>query len=152
MFTRIIIKVLYIPKMKYFIIVASKDHIENGVVKGFAQAGHGKKAPMERLQQNDRIVFNASKDKLQDGQPYQKFIALGEITDTQTFQIIVNEYFQPWRRKAKFVPCNEIEIRPLIEQLEFIPNKKHWGFPLRSGFLEIPKADFDLISEKMITQ
>ena len=39
--------------MKYWIIVASKDHLQRGLNGGFIQANHGKAAPLKRMQPGD---------------------------------------------------------------------------------------------------
>ena len=40
-------------------------------------------------------------------------------------------------------------IQPLIEHLDFITNKKSWGFPFRRGFFEIGESDFRRIAAAM---
>jgi hypothetical protein len=40
-------------------------------------------------------------------------------------------------------------IRPLIEKLDFIPDKQHWGMPFRRGLFEISGRDFDRIAKAM---
>jgi hypothetical protein len=39
----------------------------------------------------------------------------------------------------------------MIEELDFITNKKAWGYNFRFGFFEVPDADFKKIKEQMIT-
>ncbi|RZK52785.1 MAG: EVE domain-containing protein, partial [Pedobacter sp.] len=43
-----------------------------------------------------------------------------------------------------------LSIIPLIDDLNFIQNKKSWGYPFRFGFFEINQHDFDLISTQML--
>ncbi len=40
-------------KTRYWIVVASKDHVARGVEAGIAQACHGKRAPLQRMQPDD---------------------------------------------------------------------------------------------------
>lgn len=136
--------------MKYFLIVASKDHVKIGVENGFAQAGHGKKTQLQRLRKDDWVIYYSSKDKLKDGKAYQKFTALGQVEDNEPFQVTVNPDFEPWRREINFYPINEVEIRPLLDNLNLITNRKRWGLHLMSGFVEINKTDFKLIADKML--
>lgn len=49
-------------------------------------------------------------------------------------------------------PCREVPIRPLIDDLEFISNKRHWGAAFRFGLREIPETDFQLIAIRMLGQ
>ena len=43
-----------------------------------------------------------------------------------------------------------MEIRPLIDQLNFIEDKQCWGYMFRFGFFEINQADFALIADQML--
>ena len=88
--------------MKYYIIVASKDHVTKGKENGFAQAGHGKKTQLDKLKKNDWIIYYSSKDKYEDGKAYQKFTAIGQVIDNEPYQVSVNSDFEPWRRNIEF--------------------------------------------------
>lgn len=138
--------------MNYYIIAASKDHVEIGKENGFAQAGHGKKSQLEKLNKGDWVIYYSSKDKLKDGKPYQKFTAIGQVTDTEPYQVEVNPDFRPWRRNINFYDSKDTEIKPLLEDLQFIKNTKKWGFYLMSGFVKISEQDFKLISEIMLSE
>jgi hypothetical protein len=43
-------------------------------------------------------------------------------------------------------------VLPLIDKLEFIKNKKQWGYPFRYGFFEIAERNFNLIAGLMLQQ
>ncbi len=135
--------------MKYWIAVISKDHVIKGKEWKILQVCHGKKTPLKRIHKEDYIIFYSSKISINDKKPYQKFTAIAKATDDTIYQIEQFKGFEPFRRKVQFLDCKETEIRPLINELEFIPNKKSWGFPFRYGLLEISKKDFELISSKM---
>ncbi len=47
--------------MSFFIIVASKDHVQKGIEGGFAQAGHGKRTQLDKLKKGDWIIYYSSK-------------------------------------------------------------------------------------------
>ncbi|MEZ4980390.1 MAG: EVE domain-containing protein [Saprospiraceae bacterium] len=49
---------------KFWIIVGSKDHVKKGVEGGFAQAGHGKSAPLKRMSKGDYIEYYSGKETL----------------------------------------------------------------------------------------
>ncbi|MBS1492572.1 MAG: EVE domain-containing protein [Bacteroidetes bacterium] len=136
---------------KYWVVVACKDHIMKGVEGSFMQANHGKEAPLKRISKWDWVLFYASKQGMNDKAPYQKFVAIGEIPDENIEKVQMSGDFEPFRRNIKFKKSKEVEIRPLIEQLEFIKNKKSWGFIFRFGFFEIPEHDFELISALMLS-
>ena len=131
--------------MKYWINTISKDHVMVGKESGFVQAGHGKKASIEKLQADDYMIFYSPKTSLKNGKPVQAFTAVAKIIERDVYQVVVNESFKPYRRDAKYELCREVSIRPLIERLEFITNKQHWGLRFRSGLFEINRHDFELI-------
>ncbi len=137
-------------KTKYWIAVVSKEHVLNGINWGIMQVCHGKKAPLKRIGKDDFIIFYSSKYRIKDKTPYQKFTAVAKAIDDEIYQVKMFENFEPFRRKVKFLKCSETEIKPLINNLDFIQNKKSWGYPFRYGLLEISKKDFDLITNKML--
>lgn len=134
--------------MKYWINTVSKDHVMVGKEKGFVQAGHGKEAPLRKLQTGDYTIFYSPKTSLQNGKQVQAFTAVAKIKEN-IYRVIINENFQPFRKNAEYETCKEVPLRPLIEQLEFITNKKHWGFKFRFGLFEINQHDFELIYGSM---
>ena len=135
--------------MKYWINTISQDHVMVGKESGFVQAGHGKEAPLKKLQPGDYMIFYSPKTSLQNGKPVHAFTAVAKIKQGDVYQVVVNENFQPYRRDAVYEQCQEVSIKPLVEQLEFIKNKKHWGLRFRSGLFEIDSHDFELIYRLM---
>ena len=137
-------------EVKYWIITASKDHVKKGVSQGIAQAGHGKLAPLKRMKKGDFVLYYSGKQSLSKPDKCQEFTALGKVLDDEIYQTKVSENFCPYRRKIDFQPAKDISIVPLINDLQFIQNKKSWGYPFRFGILEINQHDFDLISSQML--
>lgn len=136
--------------MKYWIIVASKDHVQRGLTGGFIQANHGKAAPLKRMQAGDWVIFYSP--KLEYGKPEkcQCFTAIVRVVDGEVYQQDMGNDFVPFRRKVQFLPSTDVSILPLIDDLTFIKDKTHWGAPFRFGILQIPEEDFRLISGKMV--
>lgn len=137
---------------KYYIIVASKDHVKIGEQEGFAQAGHGKKVNLAKLRKGDWVIYYSSKEKYEDKKPFQKFTAIGQVKDEQLYQAKVSDDFQPWRRNVDFYQSEEVPIRPLLDDLQLITNRKRWGYHLMSGFVAIQEKDFRLIAEQMLKE
>ena len=133
---------------KFWIVVASKDHVMRGVSLGIAQAGHGNRSGLVRMHKGDMIVYYSPKAQLESTKTLHAFTAIGEITDEELFQVEESPDFKPFRRKVLYTKTGEVRIAPLIEDLTFIGNKKSWGYAFRFGLLEIPKEDFDRILEK----
>ena len=136
--------------VQYWIIVASKDHVENGVGQGIAQACHGKVTPLKRMKKGDLVIYYSSKQTFGKPEKCQEFTALGKVSDDEIYQQQVSEDFCPSRRNIEFLQCKDTSILPLIDDLQFIQNKQSWGYPFRFGILEINKHDFDLISSQML--
>ncbi len=136
--------------MKYWINVISKEHVLRGVKEGITQSGHGKLAPLKKMKKGDQIIFYSPKMSLDGTEKLQKFTALGEVTDDEIYQYEMSPTFKPFCRKVIFKEVKEISILPLIDQLSFIQDKKHWGFMFRFGLFEIDQKDFGLISECMM--
>ncbi|MET3536318.1 EVE domain-containing protein [Chryseobacterium limigenitum] len=136
--------------MKYYIAVASKDHIERGVEGGFMQANHGKATSLKRLRTGDGIIFYSPKRYFEKDEKCQCFTAIGEVKDEAIYQGVMAAGFNPFRRNIDFYDSKETSIIPLIDELDFIFDKKRWGFSFRFGFLEIPEKDFQFIKSKII--
>lgn len=136
--------------MKYWIIVASKDHLERGRAGGFIQANHGKAAPLKRMRAGDWVIFYSPKLEYDKPEKLQCFTAIGKIQDENIYQFDMGNGFVPFRRDVKFLPAQDVSILPLIDELSFIKDKTHWGAPFRFGTVEIPERDFHLIAGKMV--
>ena len=134
---------------KYWINTVSFDHLKRGIEGGFTQANHGKAINIKKLSKDDMIVFYSPKTKFENGEPLQKFTAIGIIADTEPYQVEMTQTFHPWRRNVKFLKCSQAPVLDLIDSLEFIKDKKKWGFPFRRGLFTIAEKDFKLISNAM---
>jgi hypothetical protein len=135
--------------MNYWINTVSKDHLQQGIAGGFTQANHGKNTILKRLKADDWIVFYSPKTSYEGGEPLQTFTAIGRVKDDELYQIEMMPGFIPWRRNVDFMECQETPIRPLIDKLEFIQDKTHWGYRFRFGLFQIPEHDFELIKRQM---
>lgn len=135
---------------KYWVMVASKDHVKKGLSEGFAQACHGKAAPLKRMKKGDGVIYYSGKQTMGKPDKCQEFTAIGKVLDDEVYEVEVSGDFCPSRRNIEFFKSEDVSILPLIDHLDFIPNKKSWGYPFRFGFFEINAHDFDTISLKML--
>ena len=136
--------------MKYWIIVASKDHVQRGLAGGFIQANHGKAAPLKRMHAGDWVIFYSPKLEYDRPEKCQCFMAIVRVVDDEVYQQDMGNDFIPFRRKVQFLPSKDVSILPLIDELTFIKDKTHWGAPFRFGMLQIPQEDFQLIASQMV--
>lgn len=135
---------------KFWIGVASKDHVANGVTLGICQFCHGKAAPAKRLSKGDIVIYYSPKHTMGEPESYQKFTAIGIVTDDAPFQVEMAPGFKPMRRHVDYFNAQHVDIKPLIDELPFITNKRSWGYTFRYGFLEIDRDSFKIIAEKML--
>jgi len=136
---------------RYWIIVASQEHVMLGVTGGFAQAGHGRRSGLARMHAGDFIVYYSPKKVFGEKEPLHAFTALGQAADEEIVQAGMSPDFKPFRRNVKYLYTGEVRIEPLVNDLEFIRNKKSWGSAFRFGLLEIHKADFERIQRAFET-
>jgi hypothetical protein len=137
--------------MRYWIGVASRDHVQRGVAGGFAQLGHGKRAGLARLKIGDWIAYYSPRTNLEGGEPVQAFTAIGRVTGE--IEQVSLEGWCPYRRSVAYEPdAREAAIKPLLEKLSFIKDLQHWGYPFQRGQLEVTGEDFAVIAEAMGVQ
>lgn len=134
---------------RYWIGVASKEHVLRGVSGGFAQVCHGKSGPLNQMQEGDWIVYYSPTTKFGQKEPCQSFTAIGKIKEGDTYLFAMSEDFIPWRRDVSFMKSSEISIQKLLNELSFIKDKQKWGFPFRRGCFEISQKDFQVIAKAM---
>jgi len=135
---------------KFWIGVACKDHVENGIKLGICQFCHGKSGPAKRLSNGDFVIYYSSKLTMEGAELYQKFTAIGKVIDDAPCQVDAGGGFKPFRRNINYFDSKHLDIRPLVQLLPFIKNKKSWGYVFRYGFLEIDKESFEIIAEGML--
>jgi predicted RNA-binding protein len=135
---------------RFWLAAISKEHICMGVEGGFIQVCHGKKGPLAKMKKGDFILVYSSKSRMNDGEKLQKFTAIGQIISDEVYQFQMYPDFVPFRKNVQYFDSEETSIIPLIDDLNFIRNKKQWGYPFRFGLLEISEHDFGLIASKMI--
>ena len=135
--------------VKYWIVVASKDHVEMGKKSGVVQANHGKFYSLRKMEPGDLILFYSSKIKYKEPEPCKKFTAIARVKQGDVYQGHMEGNWEPYRRDVEFLPCEETDILPLIPKMTFIRKKESWGFVFRLGCFEIPKEDFENISREM---
>jgi|KBSSwiStaDraftv2_1062776.scaffolds.fasta_scaffold447770_2 hypothetical protein len=135
---------------RFWIGIASRDHVRRGVAGGFCQLGHGKAAPIRRLSPGDWIAYYSPRESFPDGAPLQAFTAIGEVQAGEPYAADMGDGFMPTRRDVRFrTGAKEAPIRPLLEALELTRGKAGWGALFRRGLVEVSAADFARIAAAM---
>ncbi len=135
---------------RYWIGIASKEHVKTGVAGSFCQLCHGKAQPLKRMAVGDGLIYYSSKERFGEDTLCQQFTAIGEVVGSEVYPFEMFPGFVPHRKDIHFFSARDISIRPLIERLSFIKDKTRWGYAFRFGHLEIPKEDFELIASEML--
>ncbi|WP_206425198.1 EVE domain-containing protein [Rickettsiales endosymbiont of Stachyamoeba lipophora] len=136
---------------RFWVGVASKGHVENGVNLGICQFCHGKSGPAKRLTKGDYVIYYSSKITMEGSNTYKKFTAIGIVKDDETYQVEMFPGFKPFRRNIEyFQDAKHVDIIPFIPKLNFIKNKQSWGYVFRFGFLEIDQESFEIIAKEML--
>ncbi len=134
---------------RYWVGVASRNHVLKGVDGGFAQLCHGKPQALKRMRRGDWIIYYSPQETFGEKSPCQRFTTIGEVIGEEVYQFEMTPDFIPFRRDIKFLLAQDAAIRPLLDKLSFIKNKKSWGYAFRFGHLQIPETDFKLIQQAM---
>ena len=136
-------------RVRYWIGVASWSHVKWGRAEGFAQLCHGKAAPLHRMRVGDWLVYYSPKTETNEREPLQMFTAIGRIIGENIYQYPISHDFLPFRRDVEYLKCRPVHIHSLIANLSFIRDTEHWGYPFRTGHIEMTEEDFLLIAKAM---
>ena len=138
--------------MRYWIGVASREHVARGVAGGFCQLCHGKAQALQRMSAGDWIIYYSPTECIEETTSCQRFTAIGEIEAGGIYSHAISHWFVMHRRKVRYHDANDADIRPLIGRLDFIRDKSRWGSTLRFGHIEISREDFEIIAERMLVE
>jgi hypothetical protein len=134
---------------KYWIGVASADHVRRGFEDGFMQVCHGKGGPLRRISEGDKVVYYSPSRIMGVKDGLQAFTACGEASEGEPYQIEMGNGFVPFRRNVVWLAHGEAKIVPMLDKLSFTAGRRHWGQPFRYGLFEIPEADYQLIETSL---
>ena len=134
----------------YWIGVASRAHVKAGITGGFCQLGHGKHAPVKRLNPGDAIAYYSPRETLDPkSDAVQAFTAAGEIGTRDAYLVQMSADFQAYRRDVTWWNAKEAAVKPLIGSLSFIKDPARWGYPFHRGAFTISSDDFAVIAAAM---
>lgn len=94
---------------RYWIGVASKDHVLKGGEGGFCQLCHGRNNPLKRLNPGDWIIYYSPRAALNDGKRVQAFTAIGQVLAGEPYRFNMGDEFV-FRRDVQFVAAQETLI------------------------------------------
>ncbi|HEY2810990.1 MAG TPA: EVE domain-containing protein [Rhabdochlamydiaceae bacterium] len=134
---------------RYWIGVASQEHVQRAIEGGFAQVCHGKIGTLKYMSQGDGLIYYSPTFTFGGKDVCRCFTAIGTIDEGDPYTFEMSPDFIPWRRDVTFFKSKDVPITSLLEKLTLIKDKKKWGLPFRRGSFEIPGRDFELIAKNM---
>ena len=136
-------------EIRFWIGVASHEHVQRGVELGIAHFNHGKRAPAARMHQGDWLIYSSPRTPSPSGAPLQAFTAVGQMTSEAPYQVTLPDGFQPFLHTVGYLPCRPVPIQEVLEELTFLPDKQHWGARFRFGRLAVSRTDFQRLARTM---
>ncbi|WP_280455169.1 EVE domain-containing protein [Nocardia brasiliensis] len=142
---------------RYWLNVVAKEHVLRGVELGITQAGHGKRAAVERMQPGDGLIYYSPRTGIRSGAPVRAFTAIGTVDERPVWQAEPAELpgggcFQPWRRSINYrVDAKETAIDDLRGELD-LTSTPNWGMVLRRGLIELCAHDHAVIARAMTSE
>lgn len=135
--------------IRYWLAVASRDHVRVAVDSGFAQTNHGARGGLDEMGVSDGLVYYSPRTEYPDGDVLRCFTAIGRIADDRVYQAVSLDW-RPWRRRVDWdLAAESAPIRPLLGALDFTRNAPNWGYQLRAGLIELSRHDFETIRQAM---
>ncbi len=137
-----------------FVVVLPRDAVDRIAAEDLIEAGGGRRDPLTRLDAGDWVAFYSPRASAAPGAPLQAFTAVCEVTAGPIVEGPPRhaEADASFHRSARYVAAEAAPIRPLIDALDFIRDKHHWGVALRYGFVRVSVADFLRIADAMGVQ
>ena len=111
------------------------------------QVCHGKCAPLKRVKPGDRVVYYAPTVTLGGKDRLQSFVSIGVVLPGVPYAFDMGGGFVPFRRDVAYVAAIEAPIAPLLDSLEFVEDRAHWGYKFRFGLFQVSDADMRLIAQ-----
>ncbi len=134
-------------KSWYWIVVASFAAVRQATQSGISR--FLEEALARQLRRGDWLIYYSAITDSRSRIKCQMFTGIGKVEDEKPESNITDEGFVWFQRKVRFLPCQPAPIQPLIPQLSFIHNPRHWGLPFKSGQFEISAEDFGKIAHAL---
>ena len=135
--------------MRFWIAVASANHVAIGREAGFMQVNHGKAAPLRRIRPGDIVAYYSSVEALGTRTPLQAFTAIGRVREGEVYEGVMGGGFTPARRDVDWFAARTAPIAPLLPLLSFTAGRQSWGYSFRFGLFEVTAEDMALIGRAM---
>ena len=115
---------------------------------GFMQVGHGKLAPLKRIQPGDLVTYYSPTISLSGKDKLQSFVSFGIVEPGEPYAFDMGGFI-PYRRNVRYLDAVETPIAPLLDAFEFVEDRSRWGYKFRFGLFSISNHDMALIAQAM---
>ena len=112
---------------RFWVGVASREHVKAAVHGGFCQLNHGKETPVRELDRSDKMIFYSPRTQMKGGEALQAFTAVGTIIDDEPYQVEQAKGFHPFRRKTRYFKAKEAPIQLMLDDLSFTRDRSNWS-------------------------
>ncbi|AEI46412.1 hypothetical protein KNP414_07927 [Paenibacillus mucilaginosus KNP414] len=102
------------------------------------------------MRAGDWLIYYSPRTDMAKGESLQAFTAIGQVADDRVYEYRMTDSFVPFRRNIRYLPCEEVEISSLLDELSFTQGKRSWGYTFRFGHVEIGREDFLKIAAAML--
>ena len=144
---------------RYWILCMSEDNCLIAKQQGLIGVSEQAKAAIHKIATEDMITFYISRKRVSSppndpAQRVQQFRGIARVSgeafesNDLIWHVRESEIF-PYRRRVEFLSDERVKARPLIEKLSFVTNTMYWALPLRKGYVEITRKDFEMIQGAM---
>lgn len=136
---------------KNWIVVARAEHARLGrhSTPGFMQVCHGKLAPLKRVSPGDRVAYYAPTVGYGAKDSFQSFVSIGIVQSGEPYAFDTGGGFVSCRRDVNYLASKEACIRPLLDDLDFVEDRRHWGYKFRFGLFQVSDHDIRRIAQAM---
>ncbi|MEP7206717.1 MAG: EVE domain-containing protein [Casimicrobiaceae bacterium] len=134
---------------QYWIAVVAADHAQRARAGGYAELNHGRAGILTSMVAGDGFLTYSPRTSDPKGEPLQAFTSLGHVHDGTLYRSASSDGVPVFRVAVDYAVVTPAPIRPLLDRLDFIRNRQHWGAAFRFGALRIGAPDFGTIAIAM---
>lgn len=138
-------------KRHYWVCNAAQEHVLIVQKKGYTQINMGPREPLEKMNVGDWILYYSPTNYFEETiSTCQKFTGISCVSDTRVYPQ-GNKQPDHWRRNVEFFQCIPHHPKHFIGKVSFLPEDQDWQKILTPPIFQIPREDFTLIAQKILS-
>ena len=120
----------------------------DAAAEGVVSFAHGRESSVRALSPGDRVIVYAPLTRT-GGDRLQAFVAHATVTGDHPEPRDFGARGIGWVRRATYDRVSEVPVRPMIDALDILRDRRNWGGVFRAGKVRISAADHDRIAVAM---